>query len=519
MRAIVIGAGHNGLAAAFYLAKAGLQTVVFEARGEVGGGAITSELHAGFRCPTLTHEVLLHERVARDMALKSHGLQFVDSDVERSVLRHDAPPLVIYRDAARTATELGRHSANDLEAFLSFRTTVRRHAAVLSPLLEAAPPHIDRVHAAEALMLLTAARRFRSLSKSDAHRLLRWISTPVADVLDDMFENASLKAGIAAPALIGSRLGPRAGGTTLLLLLREAHRQLAAGGGGVPIGGPGAVPSAMAAAAAAAGARVQTAAPVERIIVESGRVRGVVARGREHLASIVVSAIDPKTTCWLAGLADGDDDFARAVRHYRLKGTLAKVNLALSGMPAFEWVGDRPLGGRLQIGATLDALERAADATKYGEISTEPWLDIAIPSVRDRSLAPPGAHVASIYVHHVPRDLRSDDWDTAADDVLGIVMRTLEDYAPRVSSQVVAAQVITPRALQREYGFGGGHVFHGELALDQLFGMRPVFGYSRYGTPIGGLFLCGAGTHPGGFMTGTSGRLAAKAVQNASMGQ
>ena len=519
MKAIVIGAGHNGLVAAFYLAKAGLDTIVFEARGEIGGGAVTSELHPGFRCPTLTHEVLLHERIVREMSLRAHGLRFVDMDVERSVLRLDGPPFVIHRDTARTATDLGRHSGNDLEAFLSFRTTMRRAAAVLAPLLEAPLPHVEGIRSRDALTLLTTGRRFRALSDADAHRLLRWISTPISDVLEDTFENPALEAGIAGPALVGTRFGPRAAGTMLLLLLREAHRQLAGGRDGLPIGGPGAVTTAMGLAAMSAGARIQTNAPVERILVEGGRARGVVAGGREHLASVVVSAIDPKTTWWLAGTPDSDSGFTHALQHYRVKGTLAKVNLALAGMPAFERVGDRPLGGRLQIGSTLDFLERAADAAKYGEMSKEPWLDITIPSALDPALAPAGAHVASIYVHHVPRDLRSDDWDRAADDVLDAVMVTLERFAPGISRLVVAAQVITPRALQREYGFAGGQVFHGELALDQLFGMRPAFGFARYRTPVNGLFFASAGTHPGGFMTGASGRLAARAAQKASMGQ
>lgn len=503
MRVVVIGAGHNGLAAAFHLAAAGLQPLVFEARSEIGGGAITTEIHPGFRCPTLTHEVLLHERIARDMRLARRGLEFVRPQVDRCALRLDGAPAVLYQDVARTATDLANQSPRDVEPFLTFAATLRHNARVIASLAGAPPPRTEGMGARDALTWVMAARRFRALPARDAHQLLRWISMPIADVVRDAVDDSLLQATIAGPALVGTKLGPGSAGTTLLMLIREAHRQLAGGGVRIPIGGPGAVTGAMAAAAREAGARIDVDAPVEQILVDGGRVRGVVVRGREQAADVVLSGIDPKTTWWLAGMPETDPAMNHRIRHYRVTGTLAKINLALAALPSFAGIGtDRTLlDGRLQIGPSLDYLERACDCAKYGEISPEPWLDVAIPSILDPDLAPPGAHVVSIYAHCVPRDLRSGDWAAAADAILRTVMGTLEQYAPGVSALVVGAQVITPRVLQRDYGFAGGHVFHGEMALDQLFAMRPVFGCGRYRTPVRGLYMCSAGTHPGGFMT------------------
>jgi phytoene dehydrogenase-like protein len=524
MRAIVIGGGHNGLAAAFYLAKAGLEPLVLEARGQPGGGAITSVLHPGFRCPTLTHETLLHRRVVRDMRLTRYGLTYLTPAVERCALRPDGTPIVLYADAARTAIALEDRSPRDVAAFLTFSTTLGRAAGVLAGLLEQPPPCVQHVSARDAQTWLSAGLRFRALCTRDAHQLLRWVSMPVADLVEESFQDELLRAAIAAPPLIGTRLGPRSAGTALLLLLREAHRQRA-GGLRAPRGGPGAATAAMAAAARAVGARIEIDTPVDRILVDGDRVRGVVANDREFRAPLVLSAIDPKTTWWLAGAPEIDPAATRALGRYRASGTLAKINLALSALPSFNGIDDNGvLAGRVQIGGQVDDLERAFDAAKYRQMSEHPWLDITLPSIADPELAPPGAHVASIYAHYVPRDLEPQDWHSAKDVLLRRVMRTLEQYAPGIGSLVVEAEVITPRELQREYGLAGGHVFHGEMALDQLFGMRPVFGWSRYGTPVRGLYFCGAGTHPGGFMTGVSARLAAREAvrdlaQNASLRQ
>jgi phytoene dehydrogenase-like protein len=297
--------------------------------------------------------------------------------------------------------------------------------------------------------------------------------------------------------------------------MREAHRQLAGGRSRRARGGPGALTRAMADSARAAGAVVRTDSPVERIVVRNDRVVAVVATGRSHPADIVISSADPKTT--FLSLLDATDlapEFAAKVRNYRATGTMAKLNLALASLPAFRGLESDPaaLAGRIHIGHELTYLEQAFDHAKYGEISRDPWLDITIPSLLDSTLAPPGGHVVSIYVHYAPHRLRNQGWEAAREPLLQAALTTLERYAPGVSSLIVEAQLITPTDMEREYSLSGGHVFHGELAPDQLFAMRPVLGYEKYDSPVAGLHLCGAGTHPGGFMTGASGRLCARAV-------
>lgn len=509
---LLIGSGPNALVAAYYLAKGGLKPIVLERRSTVGGGAITEEIHPGFRCPALSHEVLLHERIVRDLDLSRHGFGAIVSDVEVCALSGSGAPLVLYSDPARTAEALRRERPNDADAYLRFRASIDGISSVLAPLLESIPPDIDHPGAADLWTLLQAGRRFRALARQERYRLLRWGPMPVADLVDECFENELLRATVAAPGLSGTMLGPRSAGSALVLLLREAHKRLAGGRRLQVRGGPGALTQALAAAATAAGAEIRTDTPVERVIVRDGRAVGVVANGREIEARRVVSGADPKTT--LLRLVDPTDltpDIAQKARNYRAAGTMAKVNLALAALPSFG-VDTAALGGRIHIGAELDYLERAFDHAKYGEWSAAPWLDITIPSLLDPALAPAGAHVASIYVHYAPYRLRSGDWNAAREQLLAATLDVLEAHAPGIRRQIVGAQVLTPADLESTFGFGGGHPFHGELALDQLFTMRPLLGYARYATPIPGLYLCGAGTHPGGFLTGASGRLAAQQI-------
>jgi phytoene dehydrogenase-like protein len=361
--------------------------------------------------------------------------------------------------------------------------------------------------------LLKAGRRFRGLDKRDGYRLLRWLPMPVADLVEEWFEHDLLRATVAAPGVSGTMLGPKSAGSSLVLLLRLMHRQLAGGRPRRVLGGPGALTAAMAAAARAAGADVRTGVSVEQILARDGRVAGLVAGGREVPARTIVSSVDPRTT--FLSLVDPQElvpELATKLRNYRAAGTLAKINVALSALPSFAGVGANAslLGGRIHIGPGLDYLERAFDHVKYGETSAEPWLDMTIPSLLDPALAPQGAHVASIYVHCAPYRRVA-----AAADHDGILRRTLavlERHAPGFQSLVVEAQVLTPADLERDYALAGGHVFHGELAPDQLFTMRPIIGMARYESALRGLYLCGGGTHPGGFLTGASGRLAAAEV-------
>jgi phytoene dehydrogenase-like protein len=496
---LVIGGGHNGLTAAFYLAKAGLKPLVLERRHEVGGGAITGELHAGFRCPTLTHSTgLLWRDVAREMELERHGVEFLTSDTQVFAPAADGRALVVHRDPRRSAESIRAFSAKDADAYLGYRETIPRIAAVIASLFTSTPPSIDSPTAADAWNLLRAGRQFRSLGKKDA------------DLMHEWFETEVLAASIAAAGVSGTMLGPWSAGSALVLLLREAHRGLAVGA--QVRGGPGALTAAMAKAATAAGAEIRTGVTVDRIVVRGERATGVaLSTGEEIAAKAVLSAADPRTTFLrLVDPVDLTPDFITKVRNYRSYGTVAKVNLALSALPAFAGAQKESLSGRIHIGPEIDYLERAFDHAKYGEFSAEPWLDVAIPSILDPGLAPVDSHVMSIYVHVAPHTLRGTTWDAARGSLQQTVMRVLTRHAPGIEQLVLASQVITPDELEREYGFAGGHIFHGELSLDQLLTMRPVLGHAQYRGPIDGLYLCSAGTHPGGFLTGGSARNAVR---------
>lgn len=511
MTVVVIGGGHNGLAAAYYLARAGLKPIVLEARPGCGGGAITTELEPGFRCPALSHHTPLASDVARDMALGRHGLQVLRSDIDTIAPSLDRAPLVAYLDPAKAGESIRQLNAPDGAAYPSYRAVIEQVAGVVASLLQSPPPDIDHPGAHDLWNLLKTGRRFRALERKSRYRLLRWGPMPVADLAREWFQSELLCASIAGPAVSGTMLAPRSAGSGLVLLLHEATRQLA-GGSWCARGGPGAVTQAMAAAARAAGADIRTSTRVEQIVVAQHRIAGVIAGGQRIDAGAVVSAIDPKTTFLrLMDPAHLAPDFLSKIRNYRASGTIAKVNLALSALPDLG-VPPETLAGRIHIGPHMDYLEHAFDHAKYGEMSEQPWLDATIPSVLDPGLAPAGGHVMSIYAHYAPYRLRNSDWAAARQPLLQNVLAVLERFAPGIGRLVVAAQVITPADLESEYGFHGGHVFHGELALDQIATMRPLLGHARYAGPVRGLYMCSAGTHPGGFMTGASGRLAAHAI-------
>jgi phytoene dehydrogenase-like protein len=513
-RTIVVGAGHNALAAAYYLARAGRRPLVLERQDAVGGGASSSRLAPGFSCPTFSHEEQLHRRIVTDMNLPAVGASWIPCDVDTCALDPEGPALVLYADAARPPAGVSTH---DAASWSEFARATRQAASVLQSLLDAPAPDATGSSLRDLWRLGGLYRKTRGLQRADAYRLLQWLPMPIADMVDDWFECALLRAAVAARGLLGTSHGPRAAGSTLVWLTRVAHQLSAQPAAAQVRGGPGALTGAMARAAHAAGAEIRLDQDVERIAVEGGRVTGVVVAGHQIEADCVVSGVDPKTTLMtLVGAAQLPSEFAAQIGHYRANGTLAKLNLALSALPAFAGVGDASqLTGRIHIGPTLDYLERASDATKYGEWSSEPWMEIALPSVLDPSLAPAGAHVASIYVQSAPRQLKGSSWPAERERMLATCLELLDGYAPGLSSLVVAAELLTPEDIELRQGTWGGHGFHGDLALDQWFAMRPAYGLAQSETPVKGLYLCGAGTHPGGFLTGTSGRLAAERVLRA----
>lgn len=517
--AVIVGGGHNGLVAAAYMAKAGLRPLVLERREVVGGAAVTGEVHPGFRVSTLAHSAgPFQERIARDLELLRHGLEVLRPAVRLFAPAVDGPALRLYEDPARTAQELSDVSAADRAKYVEFHESLGRIGRLLAPLLRMTPPLIQRPGAADLWRLLGVGRGFRGLPKRDAYRLLRWGPMAVADLASEWFESERLRAIVAARGIYGMNAGPWSAGTSANLLLQAAAEPNAAGPAAFVRGGLGALAGALASAARSFGAEIRTGADVERITVANGAATGVVLAGGEEIqAAIVVSNADPKRT--FLGLLDPmhlDPDFLERVRNYRCVGMAAKVNFALASLPTFAGAepggSDASLAGTIHIGPDVDYLERAFDAAKYGGFSPEPYLEVTIPSLLDPGLAPPGSHVLSAYVQYAPRDLKDGDWGSAREPLGDAVTAVLARYAPDLPGLVLARQVVTPADLETVYGLTGGHVFHGEHSLDQLFTMRPILNWARYRTPIRGLYLCGAGTHPGGRVTGAPGLNASREI-------
>ncbi len=513
MDAVFVGGGHNGLAAATLLARQGVKTLVLERRPIVGGSAITDELYPGFRISTLAHAAHPAPALLNELHLAKHGLDLIEPDPYLFAPLPDGRSLVLERSVEASAARIGTFSAADAGRYAEFCGTIERIRAFASHVLSSPPPDIEHPSPNELWSILKMGRRFRGLGKRDAYRLLRWAPMSAADFVSEWFESEPLRAAIAAGGIFGTALGPRSAGSTAVLLLRMST------GDGRPRfvrGGLGAFTSALAGAARAAGVDIRVGADVDHIDVRNRRAVGVTLTTGETLAAgIVVSNADPRRT--MLGLVDPvelDPGYLARIRTYRAEGRVLKLNLALSALPDFTAAaGDvRALGGLIHIGPDLEYLERAFDASKYGRWSPRPHLDITIPSLTDPALAPAGAHVMSISAQFAPYRLRDSDWRTAAPAFADAIIDTLAEYAPNIRSLILQRQVITPVAMETDYGLTGGHIFHGELALDQLFTMRPLLGWARYRTPIEGLYLCGAGTHPGYGVSGLSGLNAAREI-------
>jgi phytoene dehydrogenase-like protein len=510
----IIGGGHNALVTAFYLAKAGHKPIVLERRHLPGGAAVTEEFAAGFRGPTLAHATgPMRASVLRDMGVR---VEFVRPETRLVTIAADGRALALSVDESRSADAIRGFSATDAEHYATFSTTLRRLAEFLSTILESTPPSLDAPATGELWDLLKLGRRFRGLGKTDGFRLLRWMPMAVADLVAEHFTTDVLQAAIAARGIVGTAQGPWSAGTGAVLLLNAAADPVPGGSTILVKGATGALTAALADAATRAGAQIRTGASVKRILTRDGAATGVALDdGTEIPARAVVSGADPKRTFLeLVDPIELDPSFLTKVRNYRSKGTAAKINLALASLPVFPSVANpADLRGRLQIGSSVDYLEQAFDASKYGEISRAPYLDITIPTLHDSSLAPPGNHVMSIYMQYAPYKLAGGrSWNDAREELYSVVMSTLEAYAPGIGQIVKERQVLTPLDLEQTYSLTGGHPLHGEPALDQLFTMRPVLGWAQYRAPIRGLFLCGAGTHPGGGLTGGPGQNAAREI-------
>jgi phytoene dehydrogenase-like protein len=514
---VIIGGGHNGLVAAFYLAKAGFRPLVIERREQVGGAAITDEFHPGFRCSTLAHTAgPIRPEIVRDLELEKHGLRLITPLVGVTALSPDGRALSLYPDADQSAQEIAAFSQKDAVKYSEFQESLGKMGKVIAEALATTPPDIDHPSGGDLWSMLKTGRAIRNLGKKDMFRLLRWGPMAVADLAAEYFETELLRAVVAARGIFGTFLGPWSAGSSLVLLIRAAGDAHPAGSAHLAAGGMGALTQAMASAAQAAGAEIRSGVEVIEIRVKDGAATGVLlSTGEEIAAKAVVSNADPKRT--LLKLTDSthlSPDFVQKLQHYRGNGTVAKVNLALSGLPSFTAIKNgngNALKGRIHIGHEIDYLERAFDESKYGNFSRQPYLEATIPSLTDPTLAPDGKHVMSIYMQYAPYKLKGD-WESQRKELGQTVVKTLAQYAPNLPELILTHQIITPLDLEEKYGLTGGQIFHGDLALDQFFTMRPLLDWARYRTPIQNLYLCGSGTHPGVGLTGGSGANAAREI-------
>ena len=506
---IVIGAGHNGLICAAMLARGGRSVLVVEAQPQLGGAALTREFSPGFKVSACAHLVhLMPADLLRDLDLATHGLDWAAEGLATTVLSADGAPLTV---------EEGR-VGSDNDAYRSYSGQMRRFARALVPLLSKVPPRLGTTDWKDLSALAGLAWKIRRLGRRDMRELLRIGGMNVYDLLEENFSGEALKGALAFDAVLGTNFGPRSPGTVLTLLYRLAA-EAASGTRGLaqPRGGVGAVSEALAKAAVAAGVTIRPGSPVRRILVEADRAAGVELESGERIAAgTVVSNADPKTTfLQLLGAAHLDTGFVRRVRHLRARGLAAKLHLALDRAPVFNGLAESGLRGRLLIAPSQQYLERAYNHSKYGEYSSAPAMEITVPSVNDPALAPAGRHVLSAVVQYVPYELK-DGWTRQRDRFIDLCTQLLDAHAPGLKASIVAAELLTPLDIEQEFRISGGHWHHGELAFDQFFMVRPVPGAAQHRTPLPGLYLCGAGCHPGGGIMGTAGRNAARQVLEAA---
>lgn len=513
---VIIGGGHNGLVTAFYLAKAGFKPLVLERRNQVGGAAVTEEIHPGFRSSALAHSASLQPDVVHDMQLEKHGAHFVVPDVSVTTLSPTGNPLVLHKDLDKAAQEIARFSSADSAKYREFQFALEKAARVTSKTLATTPPEIEAPTSSDIFGLLQIGRSLRGIGKKNTFNLLRWAPMAVADIASEFFETELLRATVAARGIFGTSMGPWSAGTGMVLLLRAAADPTPVGTNCFAAGGIGAITQAMAKEANEAGAEIRNGAEVIEIQVKKNKAQSVVlSTGEQIFARALVSNADPRRTFFkLTDPSLLSPTFTRRLQNYRMNGSVAKLNLALSGLPTFTGLegNTEALAGRIQIGPEIDYLERAFDESKYGNFSRAPYLEVTIPSLLDPSLAPEGCHVMSIYMQYAPYALKGRSWEDERVALGDTIVKTLAQYAPDLPSKILSHQIITPLDLEERYGLTGGHIFHGELALDQFFTMRPFLDWARYRSPIEGLYLCGSGTHPGTGLTGGSGANAAREI-------
>ncbi|HEY5775078.1 MAG TPA: NAD(P)/FAD-dependent oxidoreductase [Xanthomonadales bacterium] len=503
---LIIGAGHNGLVCAAYLAKAGKTVTVLEASGRVGGAAVTREFAPDFKVSAGAHLLyLLDKNVRRELSLDAASLSYSQQDMRTTALSEDGNHLSIAGDSLQ-GTNI---SDKDRQAMKEYRRFMSRFAGIINRLNNRIPPRIGTRDRSDWMGLAKTALNIRLLGKKDMREFLRIAGINIYDILQENFDNPLLKGALSMDGVLGTNLGPRSNNSVFCAL----HRLSGLQGTAMPKGGMGAVSAALADVARKQGALIRTSAAVSRILMDGDRIAGVELEGGEQISSgTVISSADPKTTfLGLLGARNLEAGFVHKVQNIRTRGNVAKLHLALDGAPEFKGLNHDQLGDRLLIAPDMEYVERAFNHSKYGEYSVKPVAEITLPSLHDDSLAAPGRHVLSAVVQYAPYQLKAG-WSGEKAAFTDQLIDLLAAYAPGIRAQILHSELLTPVDIESEFRINGGHWHHAELALDQFLMLRPVPHAAQYASPVDGLFLCGAGSHPGGGVMGSAGRNAAHAV-------
>lgn len=501
--AIVVGAGHNGLVCSAMLARAGKRVLVLEANEQVGGAAVTREFADGYSVSACAHLLYqLQKEVRKDLQLAP---RLSSENMTTIALAENGDHVRLLGDSVEGVSD------DDAESYRGFYKRMTRFSDLLRKYLNKAPPRLGAKDLKNLLALGQLGFDLRRLGKEEMQEFLRLIGMNIHDELNERFASPLLKGAISLDAVLGTHLGPRSPNTIMTYLYRLAgdHGRTA-----VPAGGMGSVSNELAQVARSAGVTIRTNMPVRRIVIENGRVTGVETESGDHFESFtVISNADPKNTIMnLVGARHLETGFTRRIRHLRSKGNAAKLHLALDGLPTIAGVTKKEFAERFVIAPDEHYVERAFNPAKYGECSPQPVVEMTFPSFRDETLAPAGKHVMSAIVQYAPYELKGGWNDAAKDAFMQNVIKTISRYAPDIEQRITASELLTPADIESEFHITGGHWHHGELTLDQFLFVRPVGGAAQYRMPVDGLYLCGAGTHPGGGVSGAAGRNAARTI-------
>ncbi|HKA20861.1 MAG TPA: NAD(P)/FAD-dependent oxidoreductase [Blastocatellia bacterium] len=518
--AVIIGAGHNGLITAAYLARAGLKVIVLERREVIGGASVTEEVWPGYKVSTLSYLCsLLQPKIIRELELERFGYHLYPKDPAFFTAFPDGRHLFFWQDMNATQQELAKFSKRDAEAYPAYEQKLARIAEWVEGLLLTTPPNIIRRKVGDLIALGRFGLDGLRFRDPDIVDLVKIMTQSVRAYLDEHFESEEIKATLATDGVIGTNGGPSTPGTAYIML----HHVMGGATGvrglwGFVRGGMGGISLAIAGSAQSRGVEIRTEAAVDRVLVRNGRAYGVaLTDGNEIHARIVISSADPKITFLkLIDRTELDPEFRHQVERMRMEGCSMKINLALDGLPEFTAFPRSGVGphhkATIHVCPSMEYVDRAWEAAKAGRPSERPLVEITIPTAYDDSIAPAGKHIMCIFAQYAPYKLKDADWDAIKDQFADRCIDALAEYAPNIRDLILHRQVISPLDLEREYSLTGGNIFHGDMTLDQLFFMRPVAGWAKYRTPINALYICGSGTHPGGGVMGAPGHNAAREI-------